>query len=828
MFLPIPFIFANDKYTREYIKLCLTSKKTSTTMKKFFILTFIVIFITGSMTKATAQNATTKRNTLHSGQVLKVKRSSNAPTVAKRQQQLINSATNMSSGPFWAVAQSYLNAEYYYFSFYELTEVDYYTEVTIDGDKATFSNIVDNSLYYGWPGCNPVTGVYDAENGTITIETPSINDQRTRDDYTELGEMDYYGSQIYAVLLAGDLSTVPDNEGNYALYMEDKLIFDISEDGTTLTPRTGYGAFAMYVDDTYGSNAGYMTFYKTSSIKQMTNEPNLSVSPETLDLTDKTIFVDNTFTFNITLKNMGLSDAKYTVSTSTDELKVLSMNELKAGSIQTLQLALTAKNEGAFTGAVTFTDQNNKSVTMTVKADIKAAYDYSSVIKNGDITIKHFNESTSAAEITSDITGFPVIVTTNTGDGSICGVNVNINVPDGQVATFSWKGMANGQYPNQALITMDGQLINNAWNMDDYVNEHDLSDKIILTSGTYEIMFGYYTMMDWYSQGISDKPLRAYYYDFDLTLYPECENNIDIYSNEIKFDTVFFDNLPKTDTLEVKLYNLGSKPLSVTAVEGSGPFSASVDGLEIAPYKTGYAKMTFTREGVGEYEGDVVLKTTGGDVKIHCTAATEKIIYDYSVIVDKGDFSFDTSMEYPWLLDGNKAYSPTAYMEVNSNVIDSWIEASFIVPEGNTGTLTWNGRNSSVPWWNFMGENIFEDGTIIYADGVEITRFADTVSAGSAQLEEPLSFPAGQHNIRFLYRKMASQPEGEDRYVLYNLALDLAPTTNIGSVDGEKTIKSVEYYTISGERIAAPAKGVNIIKSTYDDGTSSVKKVVLK
>lgn len=794
-------------------------------MKKFFVFAFIAIFITGSMTKATAQNATTTRNTLHSGQVLKVKKN-NAP--AKGRQQLMKAAANASSGPFWAIAQSYLNPDYYYFSFTELSEVDYYTEVTIDGDKATFSNIVDNSLYYGWPGCNPVTGVYDAEKGTITIETPTISDQRKRGDYTELGEMSYYGDQIYVILLAGEFSTVPDKDGVYPLYMEDKLVFDVSDDGTTLTPRTGYGAYGMYVDDTFGATAGYMTFYKTSTIKKITNEPNLAVSPEILDLTDETIFAGNQFSHTFKLKNIGLTDTKYTITTSTDELQVQGWDIIDAGSTQTLTLTLNAKNEGLFTGTVTFTDQNNKSVTMTVKANIKAAYDYSSVIKNGDIKITHFNESTSAAEITSEITGFPVIVTTNTGDGSICGVNVNINVPDGQVATFSWKGWGYGQYPNKALITMDDQLINDDWVIDDYETEHDLSDKIILTSGTYEIMFGYYTGMDWYSQGVSDKPLRAYYYDFDLTLYPESENNVDIYSNEIKFDTVFFDNLPKTDTLEVKLYNLGSKPLAVTGVEGSGPFSASVDGLEIAPYKTDYAKIIFTREGVGEYEGDVVLKTTGGDVTIHCTAATEKIIYDYSVIVDKGDFSFDTSMEYPWLLDGNKAYSPTAGLPLSDGTLDSWFEASFIVPEGNTGTLSWNGRNSSAPFWDFMGDVIFTDGTIIYVDGVEITKFAGTMTAGSEQVGQPLTFQAGQHNVRFLYRKLSSEPEGEDRYVLYNLALDLAPTTNIGSVDGEKTIKSVEYYTISGERIAAPAKGVNIIKSTYDDGTSCVKKVVLK
>lgn len=795
-------------------------------MKKFFILAFIAIFITGSMTKATAQTSTVTKNTLHSGQVLKVKRNNALPAGAM--QQTLMKAANVTSGDFWTVAQSYLNSEYNYFSFTDLSEVDYYTKVTIDGDKATFSNIVDNSMYYGWPGCNSVTGVYDAEKGTITIETPTINDQRKRGDYTELGEMSYYGEQIYVILLAGEFSTVPDKDGVYPLYMESKLVFDVSDDGTTLTPRTGYGAYGMWVDDFDGATAGYMTFYKSSTIKKITAEPSLAITPETLDLTEEVIFTDNAFTKNFKLKNMGLTSTKYTIQTSTDELQVNGTGEIEAGTVQTLSLSLTAKNEGPFSGTVTFIDKNNKSVTMTVKANIQAAYDYSSVIKNGDIKITHNIESMSAAEVTSDITGFPVIATTNTGDGSFCGVNVNVNVPEGQVATLSWKGMGYGQYPNQAMITIDGRFVNELWGMNEYVNEHDLSDKIILTSGTYEILFGYATEMDWYTQGTSSTPLRAYYYDFDLQLYPETENNVDIYSDEVNFDKVFYDKISKTDTVEVKLYNLGSKTLKITAVESSMPFSAAAEGVEIEPYKTGYVKMTFTRKGVGEYEGDVVLKTTGGDVTLHCKATTEKIVYDYSPIVSKGDFSFDTSMDYPWLLDGSKAYSSTSGATFKSGVLDSWLEASFIVPEGNVGTLTWSGRNSSAPFWEFMDDYIFTDGTIVYVDGVEVTKFAGTMTAGSDELGQPLTFQAGQHNVRFLYRKISSEPEGEDRYVLYNLTLDLAPNTGIGSLDGEKTIKRVECYTISGERIAAPVKGVNIIKNIYDDGTSSIKKVIVK
>lgn len=168
-------------------------------MKKNLILAFIAIFITGSLTKAVAQSPTPNRKVLHSGQVLKVKNNKTLP--AKTMQQKLMRANALSgANDFWAVAQSYYNSEYSSFSFDEISEIDYCTNVSIDGDKATFSNLVDNSHYYGWSGCNEVTGKYDAKKGTVTISTPTISDNNTRNDYTLLGDYTYYGSQVYVVL----------------------------------------------------------------------------------------------------------------------------------------------------------------------------------------------------------------------------------------------------------------------------------------------------------------------------------------------------------------------------------------------------------------------------------------------------------------------------------------------------------------------------------------------------------------------------------------------------------------------------------------------------
>lgn len=794
-------------------------------MKKLSIFAVIATLIFCGMTKAMAQESNMATKTLSSRQTMKVRQNTSMAKSAKRN--LLKANTVESTDPYWATAMSFYNPTYGYFSYTDLSERDYCIEVSIIGDQATFYNIVDNSNYTssGWNTCNPVTGIYDAEKRTITIDTPPINEQNTRDDYTVLGDL-YSGNEpVYAVLVAGDFSTVPNDNGDYQLYQEKKLVFDVSEDGTELIPRTGFGCYALFTENNI--HAGFLNFYKSAIITKMTNEPNLQVSPSTLDLSDKNLFAGIPHTEEIKLKNKGLTGTKYTITTSTDELSVKSKDEVPGGYISPLSVTLTAKNSGPFSGTITFTDENGKSTTMTVKANINEVYDYSSVIKNGDFNIYPNEESTSSMIVTSDITGFPVLASTNVGDDSKSGIDIKITVPEGKVATFSWKGISTGLYPNETMINLDGSPLNKPLDIKDKSNTHDLSDKIILTSGTHSLTFMYNIILDWYTMGVTKTKLQAYFYDFDLTLYPVQESRTDISTNEVNFAKSYFDNIEKTDTAEIKLYNLGSKNLEINSVTGDGYFSYVNDIKTIEPYKYGTVKLTFTRKDVGEHSGDVVLHTNAGDVTIHCNATTEKIIYDYSPIVEKGDFSFDTSIEHPWTLDGSKACSSTSGLTSDST-IDSWLEVSFIVPEGKTGTLTWSGRNSSTPFGAFLDEILFSDGTVIYSDGTEITKFAGTSSAGSDELEAPMTFSAGLHRVCFLYTKSSREPEGEDRYVLYNLALDLSDASDISTMTGTKMITNREYYSVTGEKLSAPIKGINIIKNTYDDGTTSTSKIIIK
>ncbi|MGM9868488.1 MAG: hypothetical protein ACI30R_02525, partial [Sodaliphilus sp.] len=77
-------------------------------------------------------------------------------------------------------------------------------------------------------------------------------------------------------------------------------------------------------------------------------------------------------------------------------------------------------------------------------------------------------------------------------------------------------------------------------------------------------------------------------------------------------------------------------------------------------------------------------------------------------------------------------------------------------------------------------------------------------------------------------RKVAydnSQPLSTD-YLVYPLNLDANCVTGITDATGSKAVKSVRYFNIMGVELAEPAAGVNIVLTTYTDGTTRSQKIL--
>jgi hypothetical protein len=65
-------------------------------------------------------------------------------------------------------------------------------------------------------------------------------------------------------------------------------------------------------------------------------------------------------------------------------------------------------------------------------------------------------------------------------------------------------------------------------------------------------------------------------------------------------------------------------------------------------------------------------------------------------------------------------------------------------------------------------------------------------------------------------------------YIVYPLELNAASgvVTAVSDVHSTKAVKRVSYYNLAGAEIAAPQAGVNIVVTTYTDGTTRATKLL--
>lgn len=145
--------------------------------------------------------------------------------------------------PYWVDAKSYYDANRSYSR--EDGYLDSYrADLTFNGDKVTITNLV-NLGEFQTTSTSPIEGTYDSAAKTITINTPGYDSERAVADYAHYGDCTYFGNDCSIVLFAGDFSTEPDKNGQYGLETTDKLVFDVSDDLSTITPRTGFGLWVL-------------------------------------------------------------------------------------------------------------------------------------------------------------------------------------------------------------------------------------------------------------------------------------------------------------------------------------------------------------------------------------------------------------------------------------------------------------------------------------------------------------------------------------------------------------------------------------------------------
>lgn len=148
---------------------------------------------------------------------------------------------------------------------------------------------------------------------------------------------------------------------------------------------------------------------------------------------------------------------------------------------------------------------------------------------------------------------------------------------------------------------------------------------------------------------------------------------------------------------KVVFVNKGMTPTdcSVEINGGDGAYTVSPTTFELQPMQSKTVTVTFMPKLVGTHDAELVVYSEGEDCKVKIEGNV-KALPDYSSLVNEGKeliTSWETSSEYPWLINENEAYSTNT----NHDNTTSELTMNFSVPEGKLARLSFDANFAVEP-----------------------------------------------------------------------------------------------------------------------------------
>lgn len=649
-------------------------------------------------------------------------------------------------------------------------------DVAIDGTTATISGWQNLGLATGATPkdtAGTVTGTYDAATHVITIQTPQYQYNDTVGNYTDL----YYatgswGTEYRYVLLS---CTYADD---YNITDHDSLTLKVSDDMSTITAEENVVVGNLYWYDWGGywfrSSSDY---YQSFVMNRMPEEATLVSSDSLIDLSSVYLAPGKTTSASFAITNRGQNATEYTVTTTDPQLSIdsLATGTISGGEKITIPFSLTPTEPNPAFSQTINVNYGGKTVAIAVNAVVSELQDYSKIVSEGDFSF--YNDDDNSPYTIDTTTYGKTVAKASTEDGATSTFNVKFTVPEGKIATLAWSGEAkdvNARINFRSNIYVSGGegyrwiLNKNPQTADGTVS---FGDSALFLAGDYDYKF--YTYVD---EAGTDP--HVYVDNLSLKLADLQDNEAQLLNDSLDFGTSYAGGDTVSLQSTVTLRNKGAEPLQVDSISSDNPeFGGIITGDRAETLADLATTLTFKATTAGEHTANVTLHTSAGDFTVKAKATLETLAIDYSPIVESGDFLFNTSYEHPFLVDTTNAvaYNSTTGEAASGNE-ESWIEASFYVPDGATATLSWTGHNSSAAmnysWWT--GGYSLADGTRITIDGTKTKEIGGDNDASSAVFDAAdLKFAPGHHVVRFLYQKQNATPTGDDKLTLSKLNLDV-------------------------------------------------------
>lgn len=673
-------------------------------------------------------------------------------------------------------------------------------------------------------------------DGKIVMEVPSSSSNTYV--LADHNNPDYPDSKFWTILITGTVNDYGQ------VYPDSPLTFTINADTTVIKPDGPlvaqdvyeygtYYIFNLYSDATYIASLGrsIISAADTVAVPQM--------------------HVGQTQTVQLVVYNNG--DATATVnaqSASANELSVTPSAFMVAayGESDTVSVAITPAQAGAFDQTVTFRATDGSSKTVHFVGDILPELNYSDIVKTG----KEYILWSSSEDYPWDVVDGTAFSTNKGINNTESALYAKLNVPDDCIAMFTADAHYSCAYNDSLIITHNGESVTRltgAW----YSANGDYQLKGNLIGGTQNDYAFVYRKAASGTAGDDQATLK----NVCLKMFKKQDYNVITEDSEADFGTVASR---QEKALSVTLTNVGMKDLQVTEIVGDDVFSGTVPTASAATFGEISVTLTCNAPKDGHYEGDVVIKTTAGDVQIRCSADAENVLYlggefpftNYTGAYNSyypfnpADFGFDITTTSLYIDESLKTLKDCKIQSITYHLLDNYYLEN---TEYQPMTMAWSVGGSAL-------EELSQETT---PDGLTEVYSGDVLQFASKDLtvnfSEPYLWDGGdklvvkfqstggrQNNFTYITAYNTSYTSSvynagttsrTDKYcpcIKLTYELPSGETTAIESVENgtmeEPT--QVKYYDATGIQHDQPVKGLNIVVKKLKDGSTTTRKVYLR
>ncbi len=530
----------------------------------------------------------------------------------------------------------------------------------------------------------------------------------------------------------------------------------------------------------------------------------------------------------VNLKNLGYESLTIAPQTTTDHFGIFAGTEsIAPDNSAPLTVAFRAALPGIYTEDIPIQTSAGE-IMLTLTANLLAAPDYQSIVKQGDFTFemgmipfqvkdgRMFNDPSEA----------------KTGEKVVSEISARFNVPEGKCGLLTWDGYADLGDGDDAMIMID-QKIFQAIRFKDKANASCFAAKptdCYLAPGEHLISFGFTSCGSSKYDGENILSIS----DLSLEILDEIPEVVIWEPLPIEFKPVFPGH---SDRRALTLWNVDYTKTNTVAVENVSTtegFGTTFSGeVSIYPLQSQDIVITFDPAEAGLTEGSITVSTANGSLEIPVCGEgkddSRLLFYeDFEGTLDAWTIYEADNDKNTWkLAPASMAYMGISALQFNSSWADGTSEDYIVSPEIEIPVA--GATLSFFRAYNMSNGNI-NDYYVAVGNGEDFASYEpvfteDVFSKEYQEMTVNLDAYAGQ-TIRICFANV-STPEHKN-------ILKIDEVTVIGgdpvSVKGlpSKPAVNTEYYTLDGVKIAKPSKGIYIVRQTLADGrVKTFKKTVM-